>query len=80
MMAIASALALVLIALVHEPRGLARAAVIQVPGDHATIESATDRGGGMYNDLANPSVDGCVFLENFAKRWAAECTTTWAWP
>ncbi len=42
--------------------------------------SATDRGGGMYNDLANPSVNGCVFLENFAKRWAAECTTTWAWP
>ncbi len=42
--------------------------------------SATDRSGGMYNDLANPSVNGCVFLENFAKRWAAECTTTWAWP
>lgn len=29
--------------------------------------SATDRGGGMYTDLANPSVNGCVFFENFAK-------------
>ncbi len=38
----ASALALVFVALVSGPHGLARAAVIQVPEDHATIQSAID--------------------------------------
>ena len=42
MIAVTSTLALVLIALVPGPRGSARAAVIQVPGDHATIQSAID--------------------------------------
>ena len=42
MLAIARALTLVLIAFVTEPSGLARAAEIQVPGDHATIQAAID--------------------------------------
>ena len=42
MIAIASALALVLIASAPGPTGSARGAVIQVPGDHATIQSAID--------------------------------------
>ena len=37
-----SALALVFVALVSGPHGLAGAAVIQVPEDHATIQSAID--------------------------------------
>jgi len=42
LMSFATALALLLIALVPGPSGSARADLIQVPGDHATIQSAID--------------------------------------